>query len=200
MTNSKEEDQPTEATNENASRTIRAIGRRIRDMRKARAMTLQQLAEASGISSSMLSLVERGLASPSIGSLIVVGEALGKNMSDLLAADDHSDDLVVRGTEVEAIVTDNEVVRWVLKEDRNHGISIAINEYAPGTASNDTALAHEGFEYGLLLKGQLTVEVDGVSHVLKEGDLISYASRRPHRIWNSGKQTARTVWFNTDRE
>lgn len=186
--------------NETASRTLLAIGQRIRDSRKGRGMTLQQLAEASGISSSMLSLVERGLASPSIGSLIVVGEALGKSMSDLLASDDHSDDLVVRASETQVVVTGNNVRRRVLKEDRSNGISIAFNEYAPKTASNETPLSHEGFEYGVLLEGQLTVEVDGVAHVLREGDLISYASRRPHRIWNHSKKVARTIWFNTDRK
>lgn len=193
--------QPAEAPlNETASRTLLAIGQRIRDARKGRGMTLQQLGEASGISSSMLSLVERGLASPSIGSLIVVGEALGKSMSDLLASDDHSDDLVVRANATEFVVTVNNVRRKVMKEDRTNGVSIAINEYAPKTASNDTPLSHDGFEYGLLLDGQLTVEVDGVSHVLTAGDLISYSSRRPHKIWNHSETTARSVWFNTDRK
>lgn len=186
-------------SNETATRTLLAVGRRIRDARKGRGMTLQQLAEASGISSSMLSLVERGLASPSFGSLIVVGEALGKSMSDLVASDDHSDDLVVRASETEFVATDNNVRRRVMKEDRTNGVSIAINEYGPKTASNDTPLAHEGFEYGILLEGQLTVEVDGVVHVLREGDLISYSSRRPHRIWNNSTRPARTIWFNTDR-
>lgn len=199
MTKPEPASQPEVQLNESASRTLIAIGQRIRDLRKGRGMTLQQLAEVSGISSSMLSLVERGLASPSIGSLIVVSEALGKNMSDLLASDDHSDDLVVRVSDTQVIVTENNVVRRVLKEDRTNGISIAINEYAPNTASNDTPLSHEGFEYGLLLEGQLTVEVDGISHILRAGDLISYASRRPHKIRNSGDKVARTVWFNTNR-
>lgn len=183
---------------ETASQTLTMIGRRIREIRKSRGMTLQQLAEASKISSSMLSLVERGLTSPSVGSLIVICEALGKSMSGLLATDDHSGDIVVRADEVETVVTHRNVVRRVLKEDRNNGVSIAINEYAPKTSSNDTPLTHDGFEYGLVLEGNLTVEVDGVSHVLKAGDLISYASSRPHRIWNHSNTSARTVWFNMD--
>lgn len=183
----------------NAERTLIAIGRRIRKLRKDRGLTLQQLAGAAGISSSMLSLVERGLASPSIGSLIVVSEALGRPMSDLMDVDNNSDDIVVRAEEAPAVVTNGNVLRQVMKEDLSNGVSIAINQYEPGTASNETALAHDGFEYGLVLEGSLTVEVDGISHRLKEGDLIAYSSRRPHRIWNSGATVTRTVWFNTDR-
>ncbi len=188
---------PEPASNKNAARTLRLIGKRIREMRKIRAMTLQQLAESSGISASMLSLVERGLASPSIGSLIVVTEALGKSMSELLATDDHSLALVVRGSEVQPVRTLENVVRRLMKEDRNNGISIAVNEYAPKSASNDAPISHDGYEYGLLIAGTLTIEVDGVSHVIKAGDLISYSSRRPHRIWNHSNSVARTVWVNT---
>ena len=181
------------------ARALAMIGMRIRELRKRGDMTLQQLADKSGISASMLSLVERGLASPSIGSLIVVAEALGCSMSELMSSDDHSDDLVVRNGSVERVITSQNVVRQVLKEDHSNGISIAINEYAPGTSSNDTPISHGGFEYGMLLEGTLSVMVDNETHIIHVGDLISYSSKRPHRIWNHGDQTARTIWINTSR-
>lgn len=185
--------------NDSTARVLARIGMRIREHRKLGDMTLQQLAKKSGISASMLSLVERGLASPSIGSLIVVSEALGCSMSELMASDDHSDDIVVRIEDVERIITSQNVVRQVLKEDPNNGISIAINEYAPGTSSNDIPISHGGFEYGMLLEGMLTVMVDNEIHIIRVGDLISYSSKRPHRIWNHGDRTARTIWINTNR-
>ena len=185
--------------NDSTARTLALIGRRIRGHRKRSDMTLQQLAGKCGISASMLSLVERGLASPSIGSLILVSEALNCSMSELMAADNHSNDIVVRLENVEPVTTSENVVRHVLKEDHNNGISIAINEYAPGTASNETPISHAGFEYGMLLEGSLTVMVDNEIHIIRVGDLISYSSRRPHRIWNHGDQTARTIWINTNR-
>lgn len=192
--------QPDAPLSESAERTLAAIGQRIRDLRKARGMTLQGLAEVSGLSSSMLSLVERGLASPSIGSLIVISEALGKTMSDLLSADmGRADKLVNRIAEARAVVTERGVTRRVMKEDAANGITIAYNEYLPHTGSNEKPLSHDGYEYGILLEGSLTVEVDGVGHLLQVGDLISYASRRPHRIWNPGTTVARTIWFNTYR-
>lgn len=180
--------------------TLAAIGHRIRKARTERGMTLQAIAEASGLSPSMLSLVERGRASPSIGSLIVIANALGITMSELVSTEEAREDrLVVRADEAPIVATAKHVVRRLLREDRERGVSVAINEYEPHTGSTDRPIAHEGFEYGFILEGQLTVEVDGNSHQLAAGDLIAYDSRRQHKIWNHGTQKVRTLWFNVDR-
>jgi transcriptional regulator with XRE-family HTH domain len=181
--------------------TLAAIGLRIRAARVARGMTLQTLAARSGLSASMLSLVERGRASPSIGSLIVIAGALEIAMSDLIVSDPQPiQDVVVRKADQRVIETAQHVVRRLLKEDRGRGVSIAINEYAPDTGSDKAPLSHKGYEYGFVLEGQLTVEIDGTAYEVGGGDLISYHSRRPHRIWNHGRRPVRTLWFNVDRD
>jgi transcriptional regulator with XRE-family HTH domain len=186
---------------ETTASTLAAIGERIREVRQARNMTLQVLAESTKLSVSMLSLVERGRASPSIGSLIVIASALGVTMSDLIASEPESDeDLVVRASQHHVVETPMHVVRRLIREDRTRGLSIAINEYEPNTGNSDAALSHAGFEYGFVLEGVLTVEVDKTPYILKSGDLISYNSRRPHKIWNYGRRKVRTLWFNLDRE
>jgi transcriptional regulator with XRE-family HTH domain len=186
---------------ETTASTLVAIGERIREVRQARNMTLQVLADSTKLSVSMLSLVERGRASPSIGSLIVIASALGITMSDLIASEPNADEeLVVRASQHHVVETPKHVVRRLIREDRTRGLSIAINEYEPNTGNSDSALSHAGFEYGFVLEGVLTVEVDKTSHILKSGDLISYNSRRPHKIWNYGRRKVRTLWFNLDRD
>jgi transcriptional regulator with XRE-family HTH domain len=187
----------TLTTTEEMNQTLAAIGVRIRGARIARSMTLQALADVSGLSPSMLSLVERGRASPSIGSLIVIASALGIAMSDLIVDDSSTaENAVVRQADQRVIETAEHVVRRLLREDRARAVSVAINEYAPKTGSAPTPLSHAGFEYGFVLEGELTVEIDGNIHHLERGDLISYSSRRRHRIWNHGKRLTRTLWFN----
>lgn len=183
------------------NQTLAAIGVRIRGARIARSMTLQALADISGLSPSMLSLVERGRASPSIGSLIVIASALGIAMSDLIVDDSSTaENAVVRQADQRVIETAQHVVRRLLREDRARAVSVAINEYAPKTGSAPAPLSHAGFEYGFVLEGELTVEIDGNTHHLEKGDLISYSSRRQHRIWNHGKRLTRTLWFNLGRD
>ena len=70
--------------------------------------------------------------------------------------------------------TDEGVQRRILRDDRLNGVEIAINEYAPETGSAPVPVHHEGYEYGIVLDGELTVELDGKTHKLKSGDLISY--------------------------
>lgn len=182
---------------ENTASALVAIGLRIREFRLGRSMTLQALADVTNLSPSMLSLVERGRASPSIGSLIAIADALGVTMSDIIVSEAQQDEqLVVRASDQRIVETAEHVIRRLLREDRSRGISIAMNEYQPHTGSAENPITHDGFEYGFVLEGKLTVEVDGVSYTLESGDLISYSSRRPHRMWNHGKSKVRTLWFN----
>jgi transcriptional regulator with XRE-family HTH domain len=175
--------------------TLVTIGARIRQFRTKKGLTLQALGRITGLSPSMLSLVERGKTSPSIGSLIVVCSALEVHMSDLVAVEDGSS----RVAEQPVFQTSTGVVRRVLRADHLRGVEIALNEYAPDTGNDLRPVHHAGFEYGILLEGKLTVEVGGVRHVLQPGDLISYPSSRDHRIWNYGTVRARALWVNMER-
>lgn len=189
-----------DAVAETMATTLAAIGNRIRRARTNRRMTLQAIAQVSGLSPSMLSLVERGRASPSIGSLIVIANALGITMSELVSTPEAREDrLVVHSGDAPIVETAKHVLRRLLREDHKRGVSVALNEYQPHTGSNERPISHEGFEYGFVLEGQLTVEVDGTSHQLEAGDLIAYDSRRQHKIWNHGAEKVRTLWFNLDR-
>lgn len=190
-----------EETAQTTADILAAIGDRIRSARLAQAMTLQALASAANLSPSMLSLVERGRATPSIGSLIVIANCLGVTMSDIIAPRPVANPgIVVRAADQQIIETANHVVRRILREDRARGVSIAINEYQPNTGNSDRPVSHDGYEYGYVLEGTLSVEVDGTSYVLTPGDLISYNSRKPHKLWNYGADRVRTLWFNLQRD
>jgi transcriptional regulator with XRE-family HTH domain len=180
---------------------LTAIGERIRSARLAQGMTLQSLAAAANLSPSMLSLVERGRATPSIGSLVVIATCLGVAMSDLVAPGPLANPgVVVRAADQQIVETANHVIRRIIREDRGRGVSIAVNEYLPNTGNSEQPVAHDGYEYGFVLEGTLSVEVDGTPYVLNRGDLISYSSRKPHRLWNYSDDKVRTLWFNLQRD
>ena len=182
--------------------TIAKIGSRIRELRRRQGMTLQAIAKVSGLSPSMISLVERGRASPSIGSLILVANALGISMSELVAANGErrQNRLVISSADAYIVLTTRHVVRRLLREDRDRGVSVALNEYEPHTGSTERPISHRGFEYGFILQGELSIKVDGAVYVVRKGDLIAYESRRMHKIWNHGSTNAKTLWINLDRE
>jgi len=190
-------DVAVEAVEDSSNAVVAAIGYRLRALRQEREMTLQELAEVTDLSPSMLSLVERGRAAPSIQSLIVIANALNVTMSDLIVPHSADDErIVVRASEQPFVKTAQNVIRRVLREDRSRGISLAINEYEPETGSSLKRGAHSGFEYGFVLEGTLTVELENITYQLKAGDLISFESNRPHRFWNKGPKRVRTLWIN----
>ena len=180
--------------------TVAKVGHRIRELRNEQGLTLQSLAERTGLSSSMLSLVERGKASPSIGTLVAISAALSVHMIDLLNENSPKpSELVSRLAQQPLFVASDGVRRRVLKTDPRRGIEFVVNEYEPGTESNGGPVHHSGYEYGIVLEGELTVEIAGQRYEIRAGDCISFDSNSPHRIFNEGKGHVRALWLNLGR-
>ncbi len=166
-------------------------------MRAEQGLTLQVVAERTGLSSSMVSMVERGRTSPSIGTLIAIASALGVHMAELFELDvDGPRDVVQRADDHQVVETANGVLRRLVQVDPRRGLELVVNEYAPGTASAVQVTHHGGYEYGYVLEGVLTVELQNTAHELEPGDSIAFESARPHRIVNEGSGRARAVWVN----
>lgn len=182
---------------ESTAQTLAAIGRQTRKVRQARSMTLKDVSDSSGISVSMLSLVERGRVAPSIGSLIVLADALGVTISDLLADQPSGrDEVVVREADQKVITQASHVVNRLVLDDQKHEVSIGVVDFPANGESSRAPHSHTGHEYVFVLDGRLTAEVNDSSYDIRKGDLISYSSRTPHRIRNPGRRPARAVWFN----
>jgi transcriptional regulator with XRE-family HTH domain/quercetin dioxygenase-like cupin family protein len=66
--------------------------------------------------------------------------------------------------------------------------------YAPGATSGANMSHHAGREFGLVLEGELLVELGFEAHTLRAGDSIIFDSARPHRLTNSGAAPMKAVW------
>ncbi|WP_315927631.1 helix-turn-helix domain-containing protein [Mesorhizobium sp. SP-1A] len=173
------------------------VGAKIRELRTARNMKLQDLAQETDVSTSMLSLLERGLTAPSIGTLISIASALNATMAELVpVGHGASEKVVLRKADSAAVEAKHHVRTRLLKEDPARGVYVTINEYEPDTGSSGRQMLHAGIEFGYILEGELTVDLDGTSYLASPGDFISFQSRRPHRFWNHGKRITRAIWFN----
>jgi transcriptional regulator with XRE-family HTH domain len=175
---------------------IGELGAHIRTLRLKRRRTLRQLADATGLSVSMVSMVERGQANPSIGTLVAIAAALGVPMVSLFGDARHAASPVIRAGDQPVVATRRGVRRRLVIREPESNVEVALNTYAPGTASADAPLRHLGKEMGVLLDGILAVEMDGERYILRPGDAIMIDSARPHRFVNIGKRVARTLWIN----
>ncbi|MDQ2744572.1 MAG: XRE family transcriptional regulator [Chloroflexota bacterium] len=182
----------------NRSQTMaRQLGGRIRELRLQRHLTLKRMADSTGLSVAMLSLVERGQSNPSIGSLVAICDALSTSMSDLFDGLGHkSSGTVVRRADQLVYMTDEGVRRRILLNLARYGVEFAENEYAPGTKSAASPVHHAGAEFGILLSGSLEVHIDTATYVLEPFDVIHFESNRPHLFVNPGAEPARALWVN----
>lgn len=178
-----------------AEMTLALVGDEIKRRRLQMNLTLEELSKRTGISRSMLSLVERGKATPSVGTLVTVAAELRVPLSELFAGEPFGHDGVInRFDDQSHYVTQSGVHRRIVRSDSSLGLDVAVSTYPVGTFSSPVPISHAGFELGVVMLGTLHVELGGVVHVLNEGDSIGFPSAVPHRKWNDGPEDARVYW------
>jgi transcriptional regulator with XRE-family HTH domain len=179
-----------------AQQVIENIGFRMRAAREELGMSIRDVALATGLSAGMVSLVERGKASPSVGTIVAITDALGLSMASLFSSGTPPASPVIRRRDQEVRATADGMTRRLVVSEPALGIEISEHEYEPGGCSAPVATHHSGYECGMVISGSLCVEVDGEEHLLRRGDAIRFPSPAPHRFVNSSRVRARTLWFN----
>jgi transcriptional regulator with XRE-family HTH domain len=179
---------------------IFTIGQKIRDLRNEKGMTLGDLAAKINVSPSLISQLERGGVNPSISLLKSIADALETPLFSLLEKEETKNEEpspLMTAKERKVLTTEGGVRFILLSRNYDLGCEFILNEWPVGSSTGKEKYVHEGVECGLLLEGELEVELeDGVYH-LKPGDSITYRSDIPHRLNNRGKKTAKGVWVNS---
>lgn len=178
----------------------RRIGARIRARRKERGLTIEQLAEASGLSVGMLSQLERGLTTPSVRSLRVLGAALGVSISWFFTQS-HSNDpvegrhIVRRSSRGALSLTPSGIHKELLTPGSAGLIEIYELTVMPGGTSGPEFYSHKGEKAGTVLSGTLELWLGERSSSLNEGDSFRFPSSLAHRFENRGAVPARVIWI-----
>src|SRR3990170_6384422 len=81
------------------------VGKRIKNIRKRKNLTLQEVSEKSGMSATAISAIERNVSSPTVNTLASIGRALGESLSSLLG-EDEVEYVVTRAAKRERLATD----------------------------------------------------------------------------------------------
>jgi transcriptional regulator with XRE-family HTH domain len=174
-----------------------AFGRRIRQRRKAKGLSIADLAGRAGVSTGALSQIERGLSSPTIRQLWVLSSALEVSASALVAPEDAAlpDPYVTRHEREQPVIFERDGLR-------KRRISAAANavfqglmvEIEPDRGSGGAPYTHDADEIGYVIDGTIDLEIDGKPYRLGPGDCFAFSSRLPHRFHNPGPRPARVIW------
>lgn len=159
---------------------------KIRRLRKTKKLRIKDVAEKTGLSVSLLSQIERGKTSPSITTLRKIAMALDVSMVYFFEGG-QSNDMIVRKNERKYLARAGSNIRYqLLSPDLNRKIELVLIELDPGPNEPENLFySHDGEECIYVSSGRLNFELDGVSHILEEGDTIYFHASKPHRIANA---------------
>lgn len=172
------------------------IGAAIRQRRQRLAMTLKDLAVASGLSVPFLSQVERDQAMPSLVSLAQIAAALDVETGYFIGAPAPGQ-IVRRADAPEHLHVGTSPVDYVRlsgshAERRMEALHMTV---PPGHASPISHREGEGFWY--VLEGTLDVWVGREHFTLNAGDSTHFEQRHPYRMRNDGTTPVRVLWVGT---
>ncbi|OHV73085.1 XRE family transcriptional regulator [Ensifer sp. LCM 4579] len=172
----------------------RTIGERVRELRAAGALTLDELATRSGVSRAMISRIERGEASPTAQLLAKLCSALGTTLSALFASAGNDASPISRRAE-QRLWRDPEsgyLRRSVSPEGLGSPVDIVEVEFPPGArVVFERQPADRGITQHLwLFSGRLELTMENGPLVLKAGDCLFMGLEEAHVFHNPYDETA----------
>jgi transcriptional regulator with XRE-family HTH domain len=174
------------------------VGHRIHAFREARGMSLQQLAERTGLSAALLTQIENRMTSPSLGILVKIANGFDATVSTLIHGTEEREFWIVRKEDRKIVsrVGPKEGGRTVYTYEAL-GAGKAGRKMEPFLVRLQPLLdrqvvhnTHEGEEFLYVLSGKVEVVLDRYSDTLSEGDCIYYSSTIPHHVHSAGEGEA----------
>lgn len=180
---------------------VATVGIQIKALRKQAGYTLDDLSRGSGVSTGLISQIERGKGNPSFATLVQIAHGLDIPIGRLFHLTEQISP-VVRRAERRALDfhgTDgpDDASYELLTPTLNGALEVLWVETQPGHDTSSTPFRHNGEEFGIVLSGVKDVYLDGVRHRLEAGDSITYSSSTPHWYANPGDEPSTSVWVIT---
>lgn len=171
------------------------IGSRLKQLRLANDLTLEELASRCELSKGFLSQLERDLTSPSIATLEDILEALGSTLGEFFASE--TQEKTVFGKD-DFFVDEQEdyTISWIVPNAQKHDMEPILLSLQPGAAPYEMAV-HDGEEFGYVLKGTILLKQEGRSWKIRKGETFYVRGRVPHSVENAGSKPAVLLWVAT---
>ncbi|MCR1785998.1 XRE family transcriptional regulator [Nocardioides carbamazepini] len=157
-------------------RTLDAVGPRLKQLRRRRDITLSDLAEETGISTSTLSRLEAGLRRPTLEQLLPLARSYGVTLDELVDAPPTGNPRV----NLRPIACADGST--VLPLTRRPG-GIQAYKFVLPTGSDDAEpdlRVHDGYDWLYVLNGRLRLVLGEHDLILEPGEAAEFDTRTPH--------------------
>lgn len=161
------------------------IGSRIRKIRLQQRRTIQDIADGSGFSKSLISKIETGKVIPPVSTLMEIAKILHVKVSTLL---DESENDGIHYTKKEQIFGDQ-----MLKSSKGYNFHVFASNWpdkhfqpfyfiAEKGKIKKQSLFHKGEEFIFILKGKMRYSVGEKEFILEAGDSLYFESQNQHDL------------------
>lgn len=175
------------------------VGLQIRELRRARGLTLTDLKNLTGRSVGNLSEMERGVSPITIETLDGVARALDVSINwffsgTAVAAPEERDVVVRKSARREINLSQAGTREELLSPNLKGQLELILTTFAPGAGTGEAGRARKGEEGGMVLSGTLELILNGKTYVIEEGDSFQMHGAGKHWCHNPGDVDAVVVW------
>lgn len=177
-----------------------SVGAQIRDLRKARGITLEDLAARIDRSVGYLSQVERDISAVTIPNLNEIAIALGVSVNwffqgDAVAPEDERGLIVRRGNRRRLDFRRTGVAEELLSPNLSGAFEMILGTFAPGGDTGDVHAVRHGEEAGFVISGQLKLIIHDREYTIEAGDAFMFPRNAPHKAWNPTDDETVVLWI-----
>ena len=171
------------------------IGKKIKELRVAKGLTQEELADRAELSKGFISQLERDLTSPSIATLMDILQCLGTSIGEFF--NETPEEQIVFGKTDYFEKHDQELkneIKWIIPNAQKNMMEPILLTLEPGGETYPDN-PHEGEEFGYVLQGNISIHIGSKTYKAKKGESFYFVSDKKHYL--SSKAGAVLIWVSS---
>jgi transcriptional regulator with XRE-family HTH domain len=170
------------------------VGQLLKHLREERGVSMRSLARTSGLSANALSMIERGLTSPSVSTLNKLAGAMEVPVTAFFRIEPERSPVVhMKAAQRTRVPLSRGLWEGLGGELFTGRIEAFMVTLESGAGSGPHGMLHTGAEFVFCLRGNVEYEVDGKTYPLEAGDTLIFAAQLLHRWRNAGSTVANAI-------
>ena len=180
------------------------VGAKIKGIRETKNLSIEEIAERSGLTVEQINSIENDVNLPSLGPLIKIARALGVRLGTFMDDSDALGPVVCRAADREkenSISFSNGAVdarkhmeyHPLAQQKAGRHMEPFVIDINPEDKPDFKLSAHEGEEFIYVMQGEVEIEYGKEKYLLKEGDSIFYDSIVKHHVHGAPGKSAKIL-------
>ncbi len=175
------------------------VSENLKRIRQSKGMSLEQVAEQTGVSKSMLAQIERGTANPSLGVLGKITSGLRIEFQTLINPPKQEYSLVIPENLIPTKELEAQYKVWTcFPFEDSQSVEVYRIDVEPGGVYVSGSHGEKTREYISVIDGTLTIDCHNHLQHIKKGQVYKFETDQPHIYRNDGMKKASCVCFFLD--